>query len=364
MRRLLLLCCLFLLSCGPQEPVKLGFIGGTSGRFADLGTSGRNGVQLAIEMRNLRGGVRGRPVELLLRDDRQDAAVARKALLELKKAGALAVVGPMTSAMAQNIIPLANEQELVLMSGTVSTSLLSGKDDYFFRVIGDTARAATANALFHTQKLAYRRATLIWDIANRDYAEVWAREYSRSFTSQGGKILLQTRFDSQKDKNYGELARALLAPGPQIVVLVCNSVDAALLAQQLHRQDSQVRIAGAGWASTERIIELGGRAVEGMLLEQFFDRNDLNPRYQSFVTAYRQRFSQEPGFAGVTSFDAANVLMDALEKNPDPTQLKKTLLAMRRFQGVQSEVYFDAYGDAVRPSHMTEVKDGAFSPLQ
>ncbi|WP_417071253.1 ABC transporter substrate-binding protein [Niveibacterium terrae] len=364
MRRLLLLCCLFLLACGPQKPVRLGFIGGTSGRFADLGTSGRNGAQLAVEMRNLRGGVRGHPVELLLRDDKQDATVARKALVELKEAGALAVIGPMTSSMALSIIPKANEQELVLMSGTVSTSQLSGKDDYFFRVIGDTARAAAANALFHARRLGYRRATLIWDIANRDYSEVWASEYSRSFTSQGGQILQQTRFDSHQDKNYAELARTLLAPAPQIVVLVCNSVDAALLAQQLRRQDGKVRIAGAGWASTERIIELGGRAVEGMLLEQFFDRQDSSPRYQSFVSAYRKRFSQEPGFAGVTSFDAANVLMDALEKNPDPTQLKKTLLAMRNFPGVQSTVSFDAYGDAVRPSHMAEVKDGVFSPLQ
>lgn len=364
MRRLLLLCCLCLFACGPQKPVRLGFIGGSSGRFADLGTSGRNGVQLAVEMRNRRGGVRGRPVELLLRDDRQDPAVARKALIELEEAGALAVVGPMTSTMAVSITPLANAEKLVLMSGTVSTSQLSGKDDYFFRVIGDTARAATANARFHGQRLGYRRATLIWDIANRDYSEVWAREYSSTFTSLGGNILEQTRFDSQKDKNYAELARALLAPKPQIVVLVCGSVDAALLAQQLRKLDSKVRIAGAGWASTERIIELGGRAVEGMLLEQFFDRNDQSPRYQSFVSDYRKRFSQEPGFSGVTSFDAANVLMDALEKDPDPARLKKTLLAMRHFQGAQSEVSFDAYGDAVRPSHMTEVKDGAFSPIQ
>lgn len=364
MRKLLLLCCLALLGCGQQQPVRLGFIGGASGRFADLGTSGRNGVQLAVELRNRQGGIHGRPVELVIRDDKQDPQRARQAFRELKQAGVQAVIGPMTSTVALGLVPLANAEGLVLIAGTVSTTKLSGKDDHFFRVIGDTALAASTNARFHAGRLGYRRATLIRDDANRDYSEVWASDYQRAFTAMGGKVLATLSFNSQHDKNYAELADALLAPGPEIVVLVCGSVDAALLAQHLRMRDAKVRIAGAGWASIERIIELGGRAVEGMLLEQFFNRDDESPRYRSFLKAYRQRFNQEPGFAGVTSFDAANVAMEALARNSDPKQLKKTLLENRHFDGVQAPISFDRYGDMTRPSFIAEVRDGVFSPLR
>jgi branched-chain amino acid transport system substrate-binding protein len=54
----ILLCGCFTLlgGCGPTEPIRLGFLGGLSGRVADLGGAGRDGVQLAIEQANAGGG--------------------------------------------------------------------------------------------------------------------------------------------------------------------------------------------------------------------------------------------------------------------------------------------------------------------
>ena len=69
-----------LAGCSPPEPIRLGFIGGISGRVADLGIGGRNGVALAIEMRNKSGGVNGRPVELIVEDDKQDPEIAKRAV--------------------------------------------------------------------------------------------------------------------------------------------------------------------------------------------------------------------------------------------------------------------------------------------
>lgn len=53
-------CLLSLAACSPQEPIRLGFVGGLSGRVADLGIDGRDGVLLAVEMRNKSGGLKKR----------------------------------------------------------------------------------------------------------------------------------------------------------------------------------------------------------------------------------------------------------------------------------------------------------------
>ena len=58
-----------LVACQKPEPIRIGFVGGLSGRVADLGGAGRNGVQLALEQRNAAGGINGRSVELVVRDD-------------------------------------------------------------------------------------------------------------------------------------------------------------------------------------------------------------------------------------------------------------------------------------------------------
>jgi ABC-type branched-subunit amino acid transport system substrate-binding protein len=59
---------LLLIACGPQEPIRIGFIGELTGNSADLGEAGRNGAMLAIEQANQGGGINGRPIELLARD--------------------------------------------------------------------------------------------------------------------------------------------------------------------------------------------------------------------------------------------------------------------------------------------------------
>ncbi len=51
-----------------------------SGRVADLGVAGRNGAMLAIEQRNAAGGIHGRAVELVVKDDEQNPEVAKKAV--------------------------------------------------------------------------------------------------------------------------------------------------------------------------------------------------------------------------------------------------------------------------------------------
>jgi branched-chain amino acid transport system substrate-binding protein len=57
-----------LFSCKPSEPIRIGFVAGTSGRVADMGISGRDAAQLAIDECNSNGGVSGRQVQLIIKN--------------------------------------------------------------------------------------------------------------------------------------------------------------------------------------------------------------------------------------------------------------------------------------------------------
>jgi branched-chain amino acid transport system substrate-binding protein len=154
------------------------------------------------------------------------------------------------------------------------------------------------------------------------------------------------------------LATQLLQSKPDLVAIAANSVDGALLAQKLRQRNVEVRLAGSAWTGTQRLMELGGAAVEGMLIEQYYNQDDQSVSYQRFREAYLKRFGYEPGFAGVVSFDAANMLLDALAENADRKGLKERILKRTPFKGVQGDIAIDAYGDAQRPITMTEVRDG------
>ena len=103
---------LALAGCGPQEPIRIGLMAGLSDKGSDLGESVRTGVILAIEHQNQAGGIHGRPIELIVRDDGQDPDLAIRAARELIALKPEIVIGPVTSAMAKSVIPMMNEAGL------------------------------------------------------------------------------------------------------------------------------------------------------------------------------------------------------------------------------------------------------------
>jgi len=355
----ILLLSLLLLSCTDSEPIRIGFVAGTSGRVADLGIAGRNGALLAVELRNQSGGIAGRTIELISKDDKQDPETAERVTRELIAQGVPAIVGPMTSAMAIVMVPLVNKAQVLLISPTVTTDALADQDDYFFRVSSSTRKYAAKSAIYQLETLQTRRIAAVYDLNNRSYAESWLNNFRRVFEQGGGEVIKTLRFKSSEDTTFLQIARDLLATQPDGILIIANSVDSALLCQQIHKLNAAVAIVISEWGATERLLELGGKAVENVTSTQFFDRNSTEPRYQAFRAAYLERFGQEPGFGGVTSFDAANVVLDAFAMQSEQS-LKETILATRHFQGVQHPLKFDNFGEAQRDIFITIVREGQF----
>ncbi|MEI8155900.1 MAG: ABC transporter substrate-binding protein [Burkholderiales bacterium] len=367
-RSLTLLCGAFFLlgvpACAPKSPIAIGFIGGLSGKFSDLGTATRNGALLAIENANDAGGVEGRKLVLFEQDDKQSSETALLAMEEFKKQGVVAVVGPSTSSIAVAVTPVANQNHLLLVAPTATTNKLSGKDDYFMRSVGDAAFYGRAAAQRHYAQQAVRSVALILDMANADYTESWGDPYAAEFKRLGGVVTLVERFNSTANPDHIAIAKKLVASAPQMVVTVASSVDSAMIAQRVRSLKPGMRLAGAGWASTERLIELGGAAVEGMLFEQYFDRFDPSVKFQGFLKAYRNRFKAEPGFGAVLAFDAANMIIGGLGKTDQREGLKAAVLGIRTFEGAQNPITLDAFGDVTRDVYFGVVKNGAFAKLQ
>jgi branched-chain amino acid transport system substrate-binding protein len=350
-------------ACGPKPAIKIGFIGGLSGKFSDLGTANRNGALLAVETANDAGGIGGRKLLLVEQDDQQNSAQALLAMDALKKQGVVAIVGPSTSSIAVAITPMANENHLLLIAPTATTNKLSGLDDNFLRSVADAAFYGRATAQFHFSKQGIRSVALVLDMANADYTENWGEPYAAEFTRLGGKVVRMERFKSTDNPDHAAIAKKLVADNPEMVLTVASSVDCALIAQRVKILSPGVRMAGSAWASTERLIELGGAAVEGMLVEQYFDRFDPAARFQGFLQAYRARFKAEPGFGAVLAYDAANMLIAGLSKTEQPAELKSAVLGLKKFEGVQGPVLLDTMGDASRAVHFGVVKNGAFAKV-
>jgi branched-chain amino acid transport system substrate-binding protein len=356
------LAALGLAACAKQ-PLKIGFVGGLTGRTADLGVAGRDGALLALEQANAAGGVGGRQVELLTADDQQNPATAAAAFQRLRDAGVAAMVGPMTSAMAMVMVPLANAAGLTMISPTVTTSALTGKDDHFFRVISSTREYAQTSARFHAQRSKLSRVAAVLDLSNAAYTERWLDDFDAEFRKLGGQVIAREGYTFQPGMGFAELTQRALAKQPDGLLLLTGAVDAAQLMQQLRKLQPTLPVMTAEWAATEQLLELAGGAAEGVVAAQFLDRNNTSPSYQQFRLAYRQRFGNPSGFADLAGFDAMRVALQALAVQRSGESLKQTLLRVRRFDGAQQVVTFDDTGDAVRQTYITVVRQGRYEVL-
>ena len=360
-----LLAVLVLLACNNSTPIRIGFVAGTSGRVADLGTSGRDAVQLVVEQCNRDGGINGRPVQLIVKDDQQNPEIARQAVRELVDEGVVAIVGPMTSDMGLAVTPVLNEARIPNMSPTVTTQELSGRNDFFFRVSSTTREYAKRSARYHVKTGDMHRVVAAYDLGNRSFCENWLENFTATFTAGGGEIVAGIGFRADGRRTFLAIAHELLAQDADGVLIIANSMDSALLCQQIRKLNTDIQITLADWGATERLLELGGNAVEGVTVIQTFDRDSNAPQYQEFRKAYIERYQREPGFPGVYSYDAIHVVLTALQVQKKDQSLKSAILAIRDFSGLQGDFSFDEFGDVKRSNaSISIVRNQQFAVLE
>ncbi|MBE9521360.1 MAG: ABC transporter substrate-binding protein [Proteobacteria bacterium] len=345
---------------GPEPPILLGFVGGLSGRVADLGISGRNGAIMAVENINSAGGVHNRKVKLVVMDDKQDGGTAEQVVKDLIDKEVLAIIGHMTSSMSMQTVPIVNAREVIMVSPTTTTTFLSKKDDYFYRVSNTTKSYATIMARYLFDTLTIRNVAVVYDLRNSAYTESWLGDFRKEFEKSGGRIAAAVTFHSGPDAHLFDTAKQAMLPGVEALVISAGAMDTAMLCQQVRKMGKDITIAAAEWAATEKLLELGGAAVEGVIVSQFFDRNSTDPVYVKFRQDYKKRFGNEPGFASVNSYDAVNVVLSALKKQKSGKLLKKSIEQVSEYKGVQGVVKIDQYGDADRKTFLSVVRKGEF----
>ncbi len=340
----------------------IGYLGGLSGRSSGLGLAGRDGAQLAVEKINAAGGLDGRPVKLVVADDATGDTAPAEGVRKLVDAGALVVIGPVTSESAVHAIPVANELEVPLLSPTVSSTDFSGVDDFFLRTCADNRQYAAALV---NHVLALRgspfSAAAVYDLGNASYTERLFEHFRDAVRMSGGTVAEPVKFTSGEDLDYEELVEKLIAKDTDCVFIIANAIDSALVCQQLRKLGYAGLVLLSQWsASSEDLIRTGGTAVDGAIWMDNYNRNHTAPAFLAMKREYVERYGSEPIFVAVHSYDAVRLALDAIRSRGSDMTVKDALLRKGRWTGVQGEITMNKWGDTDRPFYPMTVRRGRF----
>ncbi len=348
--------------CGPKEPIRIGFAGGFTGNNSSVAISGRDAIQMAIDEVNGQGGILGRKIQLVSKDDMSDPAQTKKVDAEFVEEGIPIVVGHFMSGVAPAMMEAIKGKNILMVSPTMATESLSGMDDNFIRIILTNIDQGTYLASYIREKANNSRTMILYSDTNKVFVDGMKGAVADTLVSLGGTVVYQAEI---REKNMGDMQAAIaegLKHQADSVALIMNAGDVAMFSQLLFREEINMAVYSGTWGMTTDVLRMGGEAVEGIVFPAQFDPNSARPAYQEFVREYKALYGQEPDMAAVYSYDTIQLVLKgiSLAGSVDPEKVKRAILKQGVYEGLQQEFTIDSNGDVVCPHFTIIVKDGRF----
>ena len=338
------------------SPVKIGLAINLSGRGGLAGEDIRDGALLAVDRINRNGGINGRMLELLIRDDGNTPLGIQTADEDLIANGVKALIGHSTSGNTLIAYPLVTSRDIILITPYAATNKLTGKDDLFFRtqVNCDLYGKKTAE-LFQRQGI--HSVAMLLDMSNRDFVMDWRQSLQKYFSG----TIHPVTFHSDRPVPWFTLIDRLLESDPDGILLLTEASMTGVALQKLTAAGFSGRRYATVWADTPQLLHCAASSAEGLSLITFIDPDNNRPSYQEFSRAMQTQFQKKASARSSRAYEVVTILADALRRAPDLTarSLKKALLS-GTYETILGTVRFDRYGDVERPVYEIVVSRNEF----
>lgn len=340
-----------------SQPIKIGMSINLSGRGGVTGEHIRDGAMLAVDEVNKNGGINGRPLYLLVRDDENSDEGIRKADESLVKEGVVAIIGHSYSSNTIKAYPYITSSGTLMLTAYTATTSLSGKDDLFLRSSIDCNLYGIKTAALLAEKNVMA-VSFLMDMNNADFVNDYVEQVQKNY--QGGVTTVQVK--SKEKVNWDKVANDLMANNAQAIVMLTESTMTAMAAQELKSRNYNGAIIATPWAQSPELIRIGGPATEGISIITFIDPDNRRPEYLKFSENLQRYFGKPATARSARAYEMINMLAQALGtcKNITANELKAELLK-GQYNSILGPVSFDRFGDVQRPVYEIVLKNGRFT---
>lgn len=306
---------LLLLMLLTGKPIAVGALYNLTGAQAGLDVPASRGARLAVDEVNARGGIRGRPVLLLLEDGKSDPQVIREKTRELLHSDhhLLGIVGFSDTDMVMAAAPeAATAGRVFLTSGATSPRLPEQVPGYLFLAcFGDNVQAAAAAEWAYEARGA-RTARLIVEPG---------MEYTRLLSGY-----FKTRFE--------QLGGSIVEENPDVVFLAVGPDSVASEIARLRAGYSGLILGGDS-------LDVAGRPADENVV--FTTHAYMgSPSMQPFVERYQAAYGEAPDAFSALGYDATMLLLSAVQRagEDDLEEVREALEETRSFQGLTGELSY------------------------
>jgi len=346
--------------------IKIGEFASLTGKEATFGISSHEGTVLAIEEINAAGGVLGKKLELLTEDNQSKAGESSTVVNKLiSRENVVAMLGEVASSRSLEAAPICQANKIPMISPSSTNPKVTETGDYIFRVCFIDPFQGTVMANFATKTLKAKRVAVLTDVKS-DYSKGLAKFFKERFLANGGEIVAELDFNGG-DKDFKGQLTAIKGANPDGVFVPGYYTECGLISIQAKQLGLTVPLFGGdGWES-EKLFEIGGKAVEGNYLSTHYSPEVGSELSKKFVENYKKRWNgKTPDALAACGYDSALVLADAIKRAGaiDGPKLRDAIAATKSFPAVTGTITINDKRDATKSAVILKIANGKYEYLE
>jgi branched-chain amino acid transport system substrate-binding protein len=318
-----------LVTAAPQGAIKYGTMHPLTGPYSAQGADQMKATQLAVEEWNARGGVLGRKIEWIYRDDQLNGAVGlrrAKELIEEEKCDFIG--GTLSGAISLAVNEFAAKNRTPFLAYSQNDMAL-GSD---FTKYGFDFMCLPYSAALATSKYAFTKLGKKWFSVTADYK--WGHSILEGWIWQSEQMsgqFLGNVYAPLGATDFSTYFTRIMAAKPEVLVINNVGADQTAALKQASELGLTKRMKIVCTKTTlSTLKEVGAAYDENVLggMTFYSGLRDKYPASKKFLDAYIKKFGQPVEPDGESGYVATNVLFMAMEKAKTTTDKEKIAATM------------------------------------
>jgi branched-chain amino acid transport system substrate-binding protein len=343
------------------DTIKLGVAGPHSGDLASYGIPTVKAAELVVKEINAKGGVLGKPVELVVEDDVCKPEVATNTATKLVGEGVNVVLGHICSGATKAALGIYNGSKIVVMSPSATNPALTQSGDYpnFYRTIASDDAQARLEVDFALNVLKVKKIAILHD--KGDYGKGLA-EFAKSFleAEPEAEVVLYEGV-TPGAVSYAAVVQKIKRTGAEAVIFGGYHPEASKIVMEMRKKKMKTLFISDDGVKDDTFIKVAGAYAEGVYATGPKDVSS-NPMAAAANEAHKAAYGEDPGAFFLNAYSAALALLNAIEKSgsTDYDAISNALRA-EFVETPLGSIRFDPRGDATGVGFsMYRVKNGTY----
>jgi branched-chain amino acid transport system substrate-binding protein len=315
------------------QEIKVGLSGPFTGGSSSMGVSMRDGVKLAVQEINKAGGVLGKQIKLIERDDEAKNELGVQIAQELiNKEQVVATLGFINTGVAQAAQRFYQEAEIPVLNNVATGSILTkqwpdAKVNYVFRNAANDTIQSSMIAEEAVKRQGFKKPAILADSTN--YGQLGREDLTNALGKMDIKPVAVEKFNIGDTDMTAQVLKAKEA-GADVILTYAIGPELAQIANSMAKLGWKVPMIGSWTLSMASFIDTAGPNGDGAMMPQTFIQTPNTPKRKAFIEAYQKAYNIDRMPSPVSAaqgYDSAYLLAAAITqaKSTDGKKIKEAL---------------------------------------